>query len=272
MPNWVTNRIKFSNKEAFDRFKTEYVKTVEESNGKTFETFDFNLLIPMPKSLDVEESSIVDQGIDIVLLQMRRDNVPGTLEVRHKVWGNRKKNNPFGFVFGLYTKTDEEIDEEARKFKEAGRLDEVLGKGKQAIQNILDHGAKSWYDWSYENWGTKWNACRYRDVPDELEVWFETAWGTPEPVIAKLIALMGPDAFEAIEYADEDIGCNCGRYYLGDGGPSFPMPYDKQSDEAMECAIRLNNAYEYYELVDGHWVYKEEEEEEEPEDQVHASA
>lgn len=270
MPNWITNRIKFSDKESFDRFKSKYVKTVEESDGKTFETFDFNLLIPMPKSLDIEESSLVDQGIDIVLLQMRRDHVPGTPKVYLKVWENRKKNNPFGFVFGFYTKPDQEIDEEARKLKEGGRLDEVLKKSKQAIQNILDYGAKSWYDWCYEHWGTKWNACHYRDVPDELEVWFETAWGTPEPVLAKLIALMGPDAFEKIEFADEDIGRNCGSYLLDGGAPAFALPYEPGSDQAMECAIRLNNAYDDYELVDGHWVYKEEEEK--PEDQVPASA
>lgn len=46
-------------------------------------------------------------------------------------------------------------------------------------QFLIDlHGAIDWYDWSIENWGTKWNAYRIkvtRKSPSELQYTFNTA-------------------------------------------------------------------------------------------------
>jgi hypothetical protein len=268
MPNWVTNRIKFANKESFYAFRGQYLKTIERDNGETEEFFDFNLLIPMPESLNIEDGSRTKDGIDISLLRMRQQRVPGYEKIAEAV-ANYRTKNALMFFFSV-NRTDADIEEDAAFYEKQGKLDEVLELGRTAINNILEYGYATWYNWSVEKWGTKWNSCSYRDDPDALEVWFNTAWSTPEPVIAKLVALMGPEAFEEIEYADEDIGCNCGSYIIDGGGPAFAHPHENQSDQAMECAIRLNDAYDYYKLVDGHWEYKEEEEE--PVDQVPASA
>lgn len=51
------------------------------------------------------------------------------------------------------------------------------------------HGADNWYDWSINNWGTKWNS--YHDEVDydgekSLVYKFDTAWSPPEPVIDAL--------------------------------------------------------------------------------------
>jgi|TARA_R110000787_G_scaffold150692_5_gene264617 hypothetical protein len=60
-----------------------------------------------------------------------------------------------------------------------------------------DQGIPNWYDWSIENWGTKWNA---NNVEGDVEVdkygkkaqflhltyRFETAWDTPREVIRAL--------------------------------------------------------------------------------------
>ena len=43
------------------------------------------------------------------------------------------------------------------------------------------HGYVDWYDWCCEHWGTKWNAHQYSHECGE--VWFETAWSHPYPVI-----------------------------------------------------------------------------------------
>ena len=49
----------------------------------------------------------------------------------------------------------------------------------------------AWYEWSIQNWGTKWNAARAERVAEtpprkRVKITFETAWGPPLPVIMAL--------------------------------------------------------------------------------------
>lgn len=48
--------------------------------------------------------------------------------------------------------------------------------------NVKKHGYMNWYDWSVDNWGTKWDAndvsCK-RIADDELQICFCTAWAPP---------------------------------------------------------------------------------------------
>ena len=51
------------------------------------------------------------------------------------------------------------------------------------------HGADNWYDWSINNWGTKWNSYHDEveyDGEESLVYKFDTAWSPPEPVIHAL--------------------------------------------------------------------------------------
>lgn len=53
-----------------------------------------------------------------------------------------------------------------------------------------DQGAVTWYEWSVENWGTKWNACdAYIDEEGKGDavILFQTAWSPPVPWIEKVI-------------------------------------------------------------------------------------
>lgn len=256
MPNWVTNRIKFKNKAAFDAFKAMCVKTVVGDDGKAFETFDFNTIASKPQDLDIESGSRTTDGIALALDMLERGGIPGAKEMKAKVEALIGKTPFFGFSLGSKQK---DIDETRKLYEEQGKLDEVLELGKKAIANLLTYGHVSWYSWSIEHWGTKWNACQYRDDPNELEVWFETAWSMPAPILTKLVEEMGTQGFAAIEWADEDIGNNCGFFIFNDGH-GIPMYHDNGSNAAMECAVRLNNAYDYYEFKDGEWRYKEDEE------------
>jgi hypothetical protein len=53
------------------------------------------------------------------------------------------------------------------------------------------YGVRSWYEWSIQHWGTKWNAF-YAEVTDNgdgsLHVKFETAWSFPFPIFEKLVS------------------------------------------------------------------------------------
>ena len=51
------------------------------------------------------------------------------------------------------------------------------------------YGADNWYDWSNQNWGTKWNSYHHEveyDGEESLVYKFDTAWSPPEPVIHAL--------------------------------------------------------------------------------------
>ncbi len=74
------------------------------------------------------------------------------------------------------------------------------------------YGKNNWYDWSVHNWGTKWNAYEFPDRPYQIgaPLCFLTAWSAPHPILEKLTEMF-PDIEITHEWADEDIGQNCGR-------------------------------------------------------------
>lgn len=79
------------------------------------------------------------------------------------------------------------------------------------------YGSDNWYDWSYENWGTKWNASDSSRESD-IVLTFNTAWAHPFPIINK-ISRMYPDNEFLIAYADEGIGYNLDVYTVKNGEP-----------------------------------------------------
>jgi len=47
------------------------------------------------------------------------------------------------------------------------------------------HGKNNWYDWSWKNWGTKWNSCHteFKRFDDKVAMYiFQTAWCPPVPI------------------------------------------------------------------------------------------
>ena len=50
-------------------------------------------------------------------------------------------------------------------------------------------GIPNWYDWCYDNWGTKWDACHvdFEEYDDSIVTFsFDTAWSPPIPVYEAL--------------------------------------------------------------------------------------
>lgn len=74
--------------------------------------------------------------------------------------------------------------------------------------NKAKHGYPSWYDWSIEQWGTKWNALNTQILNDEdgyLALSFETAWTPAIPVYQEL-SRQFPKVLFSIHYIDEGYG------------------------------------------------------------------
>ena len=94
-------------------------------------------------------------------------------------------------------------------------------------------------EWSVANWGTKWNAYGYDEYTDYSgckELTFKTAWSAPHPILKKLSELF-PDISFKHQWADEDIGMNCGeRSYLGGEITDWFIP---EGIQATEFALEI---------------------------------
>lgn len=73
-----------------------------------------------------------------------------------------------------------------------------------------------WYDWCCTNWGTKWDICNLNeaeiDDPNEIELFFDTAWSPPVAFYEKMEEL----GFAVNAYYYEP-GCGfCGHFSEGE--------------------------------------------------------
>lgn len=76
-------------------------------------------------------------------------------------------------------------------------------------------GFRDWYDWSVENWGTKWNAYDAEKVEENVLL-FRTAWSPPVPVILELSRRF-PGVSIRLDFADEFPGGPAGTVTFSDG-------------------------------------------------------
>lgn len=185
MPNYVMHNVTIKGSvETISKVTNQIINT-KDNNGDVV-PFSFQTIIPRPVSLDIPSSSEVERGIDYL---------NGDEAVRMK------------------------IKEQYATYPDGeNRLKECIRLAKIALDNIKKYGHKNWYDWNLANWGTKWDVCNpsVQTTDNEITLKFETAWSTPEPIFKKL-AEQYPDLMIDIDYADEDLGYNCGNYSYVDG-------------------------------------------------------
>lgn len=205
MPNWVFNKVYFHGKEEKINVLKDFVK------GKEFE-FDFNKIIPMPEELNLTAGS---EETIARSCAVARVNGKTTSDEFEKPWSKGKT------------------------------FDEWADLGDKYISNIKKYKASNWYDWCWDNWGTKWNADEPYWEGDNF-VSFNTAWNTPTPVYQRLSELF-PDVTFMVEYADEDLGNNCGTIEYD--GENFFVNEENSLEFACEVwgydPEELKEEYEY---------------------------
>lgn len=210
MPNHVKNVVKFIGSEREVKVVLERIA----EDGKEPGIIDFNKIRMMPETLDVESGSNTQTAIEAVLKALEHDSC---------YWTSQK----------LGSMTDEEFK---RRSKQSGKsFDELRRLGLQYITNKVLYGHTTWYGWCCENWGTKWNA--YERGCDGDTIYFETAWSAPHPVIEELARLSDTIKIEH-EWADEDIGSNCGRRFY-ENGECVDEFFPNDGREAIEFACNL---------------------------------
>lgn len=184
MPNYVKNNITIigTNEKIYECL--DFCKSDDSE-------FDFNKIVPMLEELNIDEdeSSKNERVHDI----LRR--VPDL----------------------LYGNLDQAL--ENKSYASPDNSDEYIELGKRLVDNCSKYGCTTWYEWHYNNWGTKWNAMDAEvgsALGSECDIYFNTAWSAPVPIFSALSKKF-PDLIFSISYADEDIGSNCGYMNFANG-------------------------------------------------------
>ncbi len=214
MPNHVTNIVKFNGNA--DRFQEMLERIQNEEYGRG--SIDFNKIIPMPESLNIQAGSMTRRGLEAY---------QGFIEV-YTLAGTRT---------GLDLLNIPKASEDAFLKMRPDIKPEDWALGRAAFQNIQQYGAPTWYEWCVQNWGTKWNAYNCNAAPDANTMSFLTAWSAPHPILQKL-SEMYPDLVVEHQWADKDIGANCGQrtYQGGDILDEYYPDYGKRSVE-FACQV-----------------------------------
>ena len=240
MPNWVINKVKFSSR------GKEIIDKITSTNNDE-EYVDFNKIIPMPKTLNITSGGNDRDAMQYALLKMDALQLKQTIE-KLKETSTSFYGNYFEKIYSCKKYTLEELEKVAKEFEEKlnsgkqDRFNEVDYKelgvnnledlGNVYINNILQYGADCWYDWCRENWGTKWNVSDTYII-DDTEIEFSTAWSCPVNIFKELSKQFSGVEI-AVDFADEDIGSNCGKITFLNGEIEEYIDMDGNTDFALE--------------------------------------
>jgi hypothetical protein len=128
---------------------------------------------------------------------------------------------------------------------------------KQQESNIAKYGHKDWYDWAYDNWGTKWADCdtdisepmAFSDGSWEVQARYMTAWGPADAGFLKVSAMF-PTLLFTFDY-DEEAGFFAGTQAMHNGASVFESMYEP-------CSYEGELDYDDYESIDKYEAWKEE--------------
>ena len=118
-------------------------------------------------------------------------------------------------------------------------MPDTVYNGSLGIRERELYGENNWYDWRIGNWGTKWNSYGYTENTtfQDGKIIFLTAWSAPHPILQKL-SEMYPYVKIEHEWADEDIGMNCGRYVYYDG-ERLEEYFPESQKECLEFSAKV---------------------------------
>ena len=183
MPNHVTTRCTvYGPLDTVTKFRETCFSNEVDDDGDEYDVFDFNTVIPMPESLrDSEEGSNATFAKKLVEVRAdffaKHDAVLSEFDVKCIREHTGMMVEPIRDVVKVYLMQCPEIE----------------ALGLKRMKAIAETGYGSWYNWSLDNWGTKWNSYDV-EISDDYQFVFTfcTAWSFPEPIFERL-AEMFPD-------------------------------------------------------------------------------
>lgn len=231
MPNWVTNIMKFTG----DKTSIENLFAAVRTENSDF---SFEKIIPMPKTLNLPQSSSSSMFIAFYLNSLPEVKRKDILD---ELAGNKQTESHVRDYFHDKDSVSEEnllsvckcYDNEQYYFAYGDTPADV---GKQYVENLLVYKHATWYGWSCEHWGTKWDACGASANPKSNEIRFTTAWSRASDEILLKLSEMFPETRFTYHYADEDFGSNVGALAFFNGTKVFEDRPISGSKEAIRLA------------------------------------
>jgi hypothetical protein len=203
MPNWVEIEVRV---EGPSLELSKFLSQVQSDE----QCFDFNKIIKMPKCLiDTTSGTAPNEGMYALMgVDLKRFG-RGQQNLSPK---DRCKNIEY-----LLENRPESLIEAVKSFKA-----------------FKETGYYNWYDWSVDEWGTKWNACDpeiTRWNANCVSVNFTTAWSFPEPIFRRLADLFPRLVFK-VTALEESFAFACRGEFNGDDDFEYYEPeVPGESDE-----------------------------------------
>ena len=263
MPNHIQNRLRIigSDKEVQRVFN--HIKG-KSPDGEEMQ-IDFRKIKPMPDGMEVEPHSGIETWVNICMGQCDFKSMLQHAQSSKsfgQVWIEDENKDGFNKMLNyMETSTAFEylLGEHGRK-NVKDFTDEEFGIFIQCLKNFRNHGYVSWYKWSIEHWGTKWNAYSQNDTRNTNDtIYFQTAWNSPVELIKTLSSQL-PSVRFLLVYADEDSGSNTGKLEMQNGKVLSSTKPESQSKEGYDIYFELHpNSINNYKLVEDKYEYIEEE-------------
>ena len=253
MPNWVENKLTMAKADSHLVLNKE-------------QCVDFNILVRMPPSLNTESST--DGNTDVYLYLSNRNQIPldamkQTSSAQHYF---NADSNPF--VLSCLKRTFNEKIEAAHMSSKKlldtinsmppetlaqnlanndyYNIDARVKHGETIFRNEIDYGAPTWYEWSLQNWGCKWNASKthVEDANDDpnsgmITISFDTPWSPPE---AWLKSLSARNIDFRCDWHEESGYEGIYRSTSGEFTSEDTTSYDDEEDEDSNCVTNYQEA------------------------------
>ena len=145
----------------------EFVQKSKSTSG----VFSFDPTYPMPKELEIESSTMVNHGLEIIRWQKGEPN-----NLAQELESKWCKNSSITSV-----------DELVNHLINRNHANLVLGQ--KAYDNLARFGYINWSDWSTSHWGVKWDAAECEIIRQDdsvFEVSFTTPWNAPVGWLKKI--------------------------------------------------------------------------------------
>jgi len=264
MPNWVTNKLTINGENKKDFILSLMTKDNEE------EYFDFEKIIPMPKELRIDKSSYNDVAMKLYLAKINplilnfgndKMYVNEFKQLIHLLFKNDTKKEMYYVINSNELEKILLMYEEKFKDKFDDEIVKLIEIGEKLINNVKKYNYPTWYEWSYANWGVKWNSNNtYYNLDDGI-IYFDTAW-CPSVEVIKELAKQHPDYNFIHEYAEEQIAFYTGKLEYENGECIDNIEYEAYSKEAYELYFELWGCEEDFKYDESKGTYIEKNEEE----------
>lgn len=259
MPNWVVNKLELEGNNVEEIVDKHIVK---DSYGS--DMFDFNTIIKMPESLNIESGSRSFDGMKLYIAKINPliKNIGAKEEKMPSLESfiARMERDFHADDIQNYILKPKEVNELKVKYGE--KFEDVVELGEKILNNYEKYRCIDWYDWRIQNWGTKWNANATSISKDKKTIFFDTAWSPPVNVIEEF-SKMHPSIKIVHTYAEEQPGIYAGKHVYKDGEPYSREDYKENSKESFDTYFDLWGRIDVYAYDEekGTYVYVDDEEE-----------